>query len=224
MSTATTDLDTAIKKLRSLHDGDLGVVDTVMCGKRAIPALRALLFEREPSGLFESRCRAVRALSTLNARDVLVDFLTEPRRATDPVERLGDDAVINAAARALAKYQDEDTFQLLVNLLDTQLLPGAVAAIGSFGRIAAIPYLIAALAEDECRPYAEAALEKIGPRARGALIDAVKTVAPDNESPSHARQRQSALRLLVRISTPRTNRTDRTAAMQHTDPKGVASQ
>jgi len=205
--TRTGDLDAAIQKLRSLRDGDLGVVETVMCGRRAIPVLRAVLFEPEPSGLFETRCRAVQALSTLNARDVLVDFLANPHWAADPVERLGDDAVINAAARALAKYRDNDTFRVLLKLSKERLLPGVVAAIGSFRRAAAIPYLVAGLAEDECRPFAEAALEKLGARARGALTKIVNATAtcPDSESPSRTRQRQSALRILVKMANSRTN-------------------
>jgi len=207
VNTKTIDLEAAIRKLRSLHDGDLGVVETVMCGMRAIPALRAVLFEREPSGLFETRCRAVQALSALRAREVLVEFLVNPHWAADPVERLGDDAVINAAARALAKWRDEDTFQVLLKLSKERLLPGVVAAIGSFRRAAVIPYLVAGLAEDECRPFAEAALGKFGARARGALTQIVNATepCPGSESPSRMRQRQSALRLLVRIANSRMN-------------------
>jgi len=207
-----TELDAAIQRLRSLHDGNLGLVETVRCGRRAIPALRTVLFEREPSGLFETRCRAVQALSALKAGEVLVEFLANPPCAADPVERLGDDAVINAAARALAKCRDENTFQVLLKLSKERLLPGVVAAIGSFRRAAVIPYLVAGLAEDECRPFAEAALGKFGARARGALtqiVDATDVNAtetsPGSQSPSRMRQRQSALRLLVSIANSRTN-------------------
>jgi hypothetical protein len=206
----TIELDSAIRRLRSLHDGDLGVADAVICGRRAIAPLRTVLFEREPSGLFETRCRAVQALSALNAREVLVEFLTRPHRAADPVERLGDDAVINATARALAIHRDEASFQVLLKISKERLLPGIVAAIGSFGRPAAIPYLVAGLVEDECRPYAEAALEKLGSRARGPLTEIVNAAAsPDGESPSRLRQRQSALRVLVKMANLQANRPGR---------------
>ena len=33
-------IELAISRLRSLHDGDRGVVDVVACGAQAIPALR----------------------------------------------------------------------------------------------------------------------------------------------------------------------------------------
>jgi HEAT repeat protein len=192
------DLKRAIEKLKSLHHGDLGVVETVACGARAIPPLRALLFEREPSGLFETRCRAVQALAALNARDVLVEYLAMPHEAPDPVEQLGDDAVLNAAARAVAKYGDEQVFQLLRHLAGRRLLPGVVGGLGEFIRPEAIPYLVDALAEDECRLSAEAALKKFGRRAYGALKRVATASSP--ESPSRTRQRQSALGLLAAMN------------------------
>jgi len=106
----------AMDKIRSLHDGDLGVLDAVDCGPAAIPALRALLFEREPSGLYEVRRRAVDALAALGAHDVLMDFLGTYHDVTDPIERLGEDAVINAAALALVPAKEPDVFRLLLGI------------------------------------------------------------------------------------------------------------
>lgn len=195
------DVDQAINKLRSFHDGDLGVIDVIACGTRAIPALRALLFEREPSGLFQTRCRAVDALAALNARDVLLEFLSAPHEAIDPVERLGDDAVVNATARAIARYREEQVFQLLMTLARHRPLPGVIAALGSFCRPESIPCLIDALAEDECRPAAEAALIRLGPSARLALMHdaAPPAPSPEGESTSRMRQRRSILGLLAKI-------------------------
>lgn len=193
-----TNLHNSIAKLRSLHDGDLGVVETIACGPMAVPQLRAMLFEREPSGLFETRCRVVQVLAALRAHDVLVDFLKSERKSADPVERLGDDAVINAAARAVAMRRTEDVFLLLLTLAKDRLLPGVVAGLGSFRRHEAIPYLIAALAEDECRPLAEAALKALGSAAYPALLQAAfeTETAPGHESPSRLRQRRSISALL----------------------------
>lgn len=195
------DVEQAINRLKSLHDGDLGVVETIACGSRAIPSLRELLFARETSGLFETRCRVVQVLAALNARDVLLEFLSVPHEADDPVERLGDDAVVNAAARAIAKYRDEQIFQLMHHFARQRLLPGVIAALGSFGRLEAIPYLIDALAEDECRLAAEAALEKLGPASHHPLIRVAAPTAcsPEDESPSRKRQRRSALELLDKM-------------------------
>jgi hypothetical protein len=67
MSPFANDVQRTMDKLMSLQEGDLG---ETACGNRAIAALRALLFEREPSGLYPARCRAVAALAALGAYDV----------------------------------------------------------------------------------------------------------------------------------------------------------
>jgi hypothetical protein len=195
------DVGRAIDRLTSLHDGDVGVAEVVACGSRAVEPLRALLFEREGSGLYQTRCRAVDALAALGAYDVLSDFLVVPHAAADPVERVGDEVVINAAALALAPARDDHTFELLMTVVSRQLLPGVIGALGAFQRAEAIPYLIAALAEDDCRQAAENALAKIGTGARHALIAAAIHLGPlcDRESESSLRARRSALELLVSI-------------------------
>ena len=171
-------LRAAIDKLRSLHDGDRGVIEIAACGRRAIPALRALLFEREPSGLYQPRCQAVKALAALEAYDVLIEYLNAPRAIADPVERVGEDAVINAAARALTGLHEARIFELLMSLAETRLLPGVIGALGRFGKVEAIPYLVEALTEDESRPAAEAALGNLGSPARQALLVAATQPSP----------------------------------------------
>lgn len=56
------DVRRAIDRLKSLHEGDLGVLDVVACGRPAIPALRGLLMEGEASAIYHPRCRTVDAL------------------------------------------------------------------------------------------------------------------------------------------------------------------
>lgn len=165
------DVQRALVRLRSLKDGDLGVIEIVACGSRAVPVLRALLFEREPSGLYQTRCRAVQALAALRANETLIDFLSAPSDIADPVERIGEDAVINAAALAVAAgLGEERVFQLLMSLADNRLLPGVVGALGMFERVEALPFLVEALAEDESRPTAETALRRLGAKARQSLL------------------------------------------------------
>jgi hypothetical protein len=110
-------LEQAVARLKSLHDGDAGVVDVIACGKDAIPAVRLILFERERSGLFQTRCRAVEVLAALGAYDILLEYLSADHRRGDAVEQLGNDAVINAAALACAKTREERVFHLLMRLL-----------------------------------------------------------------------------------------------------------
>jgi hypothetical protein len=191
----------AIGKLKSLHNGDRGVIEIAVCGRRALPALRALLFEREPSGLYQPRCLAAKALVALKAYDVLIEYLNAPRAIADPIERVGEDAVINAAARALAGLHEARMFEVLMSRAETRLLPGVIGALGRFGKVEAIPYLAEALEEDESRPAAEAALRNFGSSARQTLLVVATQRSPPvgRESESSLRRRRSALQLLTEI-------------------------
>jgi hypothetical protein len=191
----------AVAKLKSFQDGDLAVLEVVACGDRVIPSLRSLLFDREPSGLYQVRTRAVDALAQLGAQNVLKEFLGAIRDLADPVERLGEDAVINAAARALAHSGDPGTFELLVRLACRPCLDGVIYALGTLRQAKAIPLLIEALSEDGSRLIAEAALKKMGAATRSALIETAirHSGSHEHESESRLRQRRSALKLLAEM-------------------------
>lgn len=194
-------LSAALSRLKSLHHDASGVADVVAIGECAIPALKAILFERESSGLYQVRCRAVEALGSLGAFDVLEKFLTEPRPADDPVERLGDDVVVSSAARAIARKKNDDrTFALLHELASRRPLIGLISALASFQRPTAIPILINALGEDEVRLAAETALMSYGAAARSLLLDAAEQFKTSNDlSESQLRKCRSILRLLSEI-------------------------
>jgi hypothetical protein len=188
----------AMARLTSLHDGETGVSEVVAFGKAAVPALRSLLFQRDPSGLFQVRCRAAEALAALRAYDVLVEFLNDHEASADPIERLGVDAVINAAAQGLKGLHDERVFRLLLRLAQRPALTGVIDALGAYYRAEAIPALIAALEDDASRGAAETALMKLGRPARTALIISAqqRRPSPECESESSRRRRRSALKLL----------------------------
>lgn len=198
------DVQRAIKRLTSLHDGDMGVIDAVACGTRAIPALRAILFTREPSGLYETRRRAVEALSWLHADDVLIEFLHTLRHIVDPVEQTGEEAVTNAAARALVECTDIRVTPLLLHLTEGPPLAGVIEALGKRGCVEALPYLIKVLAEDFVRPAAQAALRSLGARARTALLKAATLRTPSDrpETLSSKRHRRSAFALYAELGSP----------------------
>jgi hypothetical protein len=145
----------AIERLKSLHDGDSAFSEVVSFGAQAVPALRALLLQREPSGLYVVRCRVVEALAALKSFNTLAEFLRLDREIEDPAERLGEEAVISAAARSIAHLREDWVFELLFNLARRRCLAGAVAGLGAFKRPESIPWLVRALAEDEARPTAE---------------------------------------------------------------------
>lgn len=150
--------------MRSFRAGLRWLDGIVRYGEDAIPALRALLFEREPSGLYQARCQAAQALAALHAFDVLEEYLSCNRSINDPVEHLGEEAVISAAARSIAHRRDIATFDLLMRLANRKHLKGIVDGLISFQRPEAIPVLIDALAHDELRSTAQTAL----PRFRAA--------------------------------------------------------
>jgi len=193
------ELPHAIERLRSLRDGDLAIMDVVAYGKAAVWPLREVLFQREPSGLFDARCRAVEALATVGAYDVLIEFLSAPHAVSDPVESVGEDAVVNAAALAFVNRRDERVFPILLQLAERPCLTGVIAALGAFGRTEAIPRLVDALGEDASRRTAEAALRTVGGAARQSLLDAA--ILPLS-SETDIRRRVSVLGLLAEIGAP----------------------
>lgn len=198
------ELARALERLMSLAQGDRGLIEVVACGARAIPSLRAMLFRREPSGLYQPRCRVVEALARLGVNDVLLEFISIDREISDPVERAGEDAVLNAAARALRDVRDEFLFRRLLTLADTRRLAGAVEALGAFRRPETLPFLIAALEDDLARPEAENAIRQFGHEAMGALLEGARNFAPqgDSNSESVQRRRRAALSLLLEICDP----------------------
>jgi hypothetical protein len=198
------DVARALERMKSLHDGDLGVIDITGCGSLAVPALRALLLAGEASSIYQPRCRAVEALAALGAYDVIIEFLGSPREVADPISRSGEEAVVNAAARELIGVKDPRIFPLLLELAETRLLAGVVEALGSFASTAALPALLRALREDHTRPAAEAALLRLKTAARPALAEiATRPLpSPGRESNSSRRTRLGAARLLARIGAP----------------------
>ena len=185
-----------------------------------------MIIEREPSGLYEVRRRAVEALQRLGAIDDLVDCLRtlSSREALDPVEQTGDDAVVNALARALSGCESERVQSLLLDLASHRHLAGVIEALGAFHCRAALPNFIEALADDFTRPAAEAAIRKIGGAARPFLIHTVKRLVPpgEREYPSRTRQRLSALALLAEFANPRSFRAILKALMNDASPAVAA--
>jgi len=198
------DLQTNIALIRKLQAGPRWLDDIVRHGREAVPALRALLFAREPSGLSQARCRAAQALAALKAFDVLEEFLTCDRFIGDPVEQLGEDIVLSTAASLIAQRGDDATFDLLMRLAGQKHLRGIIEGLGTFQRPESIPVLIDALAHDELRQAAETALRDLIHFARKDLVNVAgrRNGGGQSESESSLRQRRSALALLrdLRVS------------------------
>jgi hypothetical protein len=215
-------LQDALSQLMSLQEGDRGVVNVVACGRDAIAPLRTLLFRREPSGLYAPRCRVVEALAALGAREVLRDFVQADRDVADPVESTGEEAVLNAAVRALRGESDEAFFQRLLALACTRRLAGPIELLGAFRRPEAVACLVAALADDVARTAAEDAIRHYGGTAQAALAAGAteRDVRDGAETESSRRRRRAALGLLQQIGgAAELSRQQRDAWVRDDDPQ-----
>ncbi len=190
------------RRLRSLRDGDLAVVEAVSLGAPAIAVLREVLFERDVSGIFEPRRRAVQALAALGAYDVLREFVASWEAVADPVQRMGDEAALGAAARALGAARDEEAFQVLFDAVRRHAVAGVIEALGEYRRVEVIPILADALEDDLNRAAAQDGLRKLGQDALPAVVEIAlrAVIGPSGcETCSGMRQRRSALALLLEL-------------------------
>jgi len=191
--------------LESLLEGRLAAAELIGCGPRAIEPLRKYLLEGRPRGIFQPRQLAVETLVELGASQVLIEYLQTTREIPDPVVRLGEEAVQNTAARALAQWRTQEVFEVLRGLAQTRLFPGLVDALGSFERPEMTSFFLRALGDDFCRSPAEEALARLGEAARPELLAAAVRPIPsaETETPSSKIRRRAALRLLssLKVST-----------------------
>ncbi len=134
-------IERLVQSLSSPHDAERAVPELVACGHDAVPALRQFLFKREPGGLFEPRCWAVRVLARIGPSEVLIEFLGAEHEVGDPVAWLGEEAVMNTAARALTRDLSERVYEVLLKVVRAHPLAGAIEMLGEFRRKEAVPIL-----------------------------------------------------------------------------------
>ena len=188
----------AVNGLRLLHD-EGALLHAVSFGADAVEPLRVFLNEREPSGIYQPRCRAATALGMIGAYDVLLDFLLSPHAMDNEIERAGEDAVINASAHELGKACYPPAYAALKRIAgERPCLMGAVEGLGCYRRADSIPVLVNALIEDGSRAVAEAELLAFGKPAITALVQAATAHPPEGELEysRSARKRRSALKVL----------------------------
>ena len=199
------EIEKLITSLESLREGELGVSMLVACGQKAVPALRRYLLEGRPRVVYQPRQRAVLALAELGAKDVLLDYLATPKDSLAPEIRYAEEGVESTAARLVSKWQTEDVFRVLLNLVSHRTVVGAIETLGEFRRIEALPVFIRLLGDDVGRTFAADAIRKLGPDATADLIEAATTPDPNRpeEAPSSLVRRRQALRLLWDLSSLR---------------------
>jgi hypothetical protein len=192
------EIEAQVRGLDSLQGGSLAAAALIGCGERAIPHLRSFLLGGRPRGIFQPRQLAVETLAELGAKDVLIEYLSNPPTINDAVVRMGEDAVRSTAARELGRWRTEDVFQCLVSAGTDHLLPGIVEALGKFRRPETMPYFLWALGDSICRSCAEEAIRNLGEAARTALLDGATAPTPslEEENASSLERRRWALRIL----------------------------
>jgi phosphoglycolate phosphatase-like HAD superfamily hydrolase len=192
-----------VEGLFSLLDGEMAVAALIGEGNRAIPALRRVLLEGKPSTVYLPRQRIVRTLGEIGAFSVLREYLQEERQISDSVLRLAEEAVENTAARELGHCHSDENLDLLLRLVMSRRLPGAVEALTEFRRPEAAPAFVAALESDFCRNAAIDGIRQIYNAAIPHLIESVRSPEPSRkeESPTSLRRRRSAARLLAEQET-----------------------
>ena len=112
----------ALDRLKSLGEGDLGVLDVVACGGQTVAPLRAFLFEREPSGK-TLRTELAFYVGCLNAQAALA-AKEQPTCFPSPTQ-MGEcrlsfrglydvSLALNSSGRAVGNDLDADGKRLLV--------------------------------------------------------------------------------------------------------------
>ena len=194
-------IDLLIKKLESLYNGEEAVKALIDFGESAIEPLRRFLIKGRPVVTYQPRQLAVRALSSIGTKEVLMEYLRLRREISDPAVQLSEEAVKITAARELVKWKDAEVIELMMKLIQEHPQPGVIDTLGEFKVEEAIPYFIKALEDDICHRSAKEALRKAGLKAMNALVGAAILPLPSQtqESSSSKQRRTSAMELLSEL-------------------------
>jgi hypothetical protein len=217
------EIESLVRNLESLRSGSMAAAALTGCGARAIPPLRSFLLQGRPRGIYQPRQLAVETLGELGAKDVLLEYLSQPLAIKDAVVRFGEDAVRSTAARELARWQTDDVFDCLTRAGLNYLLPGIVESLGTFRRTETMPYFLRALGDGVCRSYAEEAIRGLGIAAQPYLIDAAGpgNSAVDEESSSSLQRRRWVLRILSDLNVSEQDWMRLRGSLEEDDPEIV---
>jgi MFS family permease/HEAT repeat protein len=174
-------------------------------GRAALPALAAFL-AGPPSVFAQPRVAAAECLGIIGGKQALAALLAEVERdhtaIADPVTALAEEAVRNAAARQLARFDDPRVVPTLLAALAAHHLIGAGEALAGLGEAAAIPHLIDCFEDDAKRNPAVEAVRRFGPVGIPLLAEALGTprLVRDAETPSSLIRRALAAQLLGELN------------------------
>jgi hypothetical protein len=205
--------------LESLTDGELAVDLLIACGKRALAPLEELLLHGKARTIAVPRCRAVRALGGLEAREALLAYFEKFEPPRDPVVLFAEDAVRSAVAHELMRWREEDIFRALLKAARRRATIGLIEALAEFGRSEAVPLLFERLEDDLCRNAAFTALLRTPEETRQYAILAVRH--GNLRGPAASRRRRAAAELFRELGISREEWQDISRLLEEDDPAVV---
>lgn len=217
-------IDRLIAALDSLQEGDLAVDMLIACGPSAIPHLADFLLKGSPRTIALPRCRAVRALGGLGARETLIAYFRDYERPPDTAVLFAEDAVRSVAARELARWNSEEVFRVLLEAAAVRMTSGLAVALGEFLRPESIPLLFDVLEDDLCRQEAMSSLRKQPEAARQFAILSIRglTSVP-LEGPSARCRQRAVVQLLSELHVTRHDWPDLLRFLSAGDPATVVA-
>lgn len=196
------DIHKAIDVLKSAWASEGALAALVRYKRASVGPLKRLLLCGDPTANCETRLAAIKALSALRAKDVLMVYLKRRKNFVTPTIPTAEKKVEEAAARELGAFQTTDVFKFLLDLALPPPHPGIVEALSQFAAVESIPVLIRALEDESCCALAEETLRRLGRNTEAALRCAALTPLPsaEEERASSLRRRIKALDLLLEMN------------------------
>jgi hypothetical protein len=215
-------IDRLVLALESLTDGELAVDMLVASGERAIAPLEELLLQGKARTIAVPRCRAVRALGGLQARETLLAYFEKCDLPADPVVLFAEDAVRSAVAHELMRWREDEVFQALLRAARQRATVGLVESLGEFCSPEAIPLLFETLEDDLCRHAAYAALCRTPAETRCyAILSLQGRTGANLMGPAASRRRRATAELFRNLGISRGEWQDVSRLLKEEDPTVV---
>lgn len=215
-------IESLIRAMDSLIDGDMAVDLLIACGKQAIGPVGEFLLDGKPRTIALPRRRAARVLGHLDARSVLLAYFEKVELPRDAAVLFAEDAVRSDVARELMRWRDEETFQTLLRATRRRATFGLIEALGEFRRPETIPLLFESLEDDLCRAAAFPALLKTpGETHQYAVLCLRGEVRTTLEGTQSARRRRGVLELLRKLKSESFEWREVSRFLQDRDPAVV---
>jgi hypothetical protein len=223
-SISSAQIEHLVLALESLTDGELAVDLLIACGKRSIAPLEGLLLHGRARTIAIPRCRAVRALGNLEARETLLAYLNQFDPPRDPAVLFAEDAVRSAVAHELIRWREEEVFQTLLKAARQRATLGLIESLGEFGLADSIPLLFDTLEDDLCRNAAFAALSRTPEETRQYAILSLRRETRTNlGGPAASRRRRATAELFRNLGISREEWRDVSRLLDDEDPTVVVA-